>query len=105
MRVANLPEQSRDVALVRRFAHGAGGTSLVRVDGVVLALKACATPSPLSTHLPAALERMSTMKTPGIPVPLVVDHGVADGYEFLFCVGQCPGTGRRRSVLRCSTTY
>jgi Ser/Thr protein kinase RdoA (MazF antagonist) len=83
MRVANFLGQSRDVALLRRFAHGAGGTSLVRVDGVVLVLKAWATPSALSTHLPAALERMSTMRTRGIPVPTVVEHGVADEYEFL----------------------
>ncbi len=83
MRVAEDLAQSRDVAMMRRFKHGAGGTSLVRVDGVILVLKAWATPSLLSTHLPAARERMSRMRACGVPVPNVVEHGVADGNEFL----------------------
>lgn len=83
MRVAEVLGQSREVAVVRRFEHGAGGTSLVRVDGVVVVLKAWATPSVQSAHLPAALEAMSRMQARGVPVPTVVEQGVVDGYEFL----------------------
>lgn len=94
MRVVEYLAQSRDVAMVRRFVHGSGGTSLVRVDGVALVLKAWGTPSLLSTHLPAALERMSRMRGRGVPAPAVVEHGVADGNEFLMyevLPGRWPG--------------
>jgi aminoglycoside phosphotransferase len=93
MRVADAFGEGRHVSVVHRFEHGAGGTSLIRVDGVVLVLKAWATPSLLSRHLPSALDRMARMRARGIPIPTVVENGHAAGCEYLLyevLAGQWP---------------
>ena len=75
--------RTRDARMVRRFAHGAGGTSLVWVDGRVGVLKAWPLTSPATAVLPAALERMQAMAARGVRVPAVLERGACGDYGYV----------------------
>lgn len=74
---------SRNVRLVRRFRHGAGGTSLVSVDGRPAVLKAWPEADAATARFPAALQRMQIIRARGVPVPAVLEHGRCTGNCFV----------------------
>lgn len=73
---------SRSAELVRRFEHGAGGTSLVRLDGRTVVLKAWRPDSGIG-DIAASLARMRTMRRRGVPIPEVLEQGEAAGCAYL----------------------
>lgn len=74
----------RDIAIVRRFEHGAGGTTLVTLDGIHRVLKAWhATTGPAHAQLTESLELAAVMRRRGVGVPALIERGTRAGVNYL----------------------
>jgi Ser/Thr protein kinase RdoA (MazF antagonist) len=74
---------SRTARMLRRFRHGAGGASLVSVDGRTLVLKAWPCDSAFGDHLPVAFRFMRAMRARGVPIPEPVEDGTLAGLRYV----------------------
>lgn len=75
--------RSRRARFVRRFAHGAGDTSLAQIDGRTVVVKAWAPGSPMTRpKLDAAFGRMAAVRDRGVPIPEVLEHGEIEGHLY-----------------------
>lgn len=74
----------RDTALLRRFEHGAGGTSLISLDGTPRVLKAWRQDSgPTPTRLTESLGLADLMRRRGAGVPELIERGSVSGIEYV----------------------
>lgn len=78
----------RGARLLQRFDHGVGGTSLVEFEGIPRVLKAWRQDPAASPN--AALELAEIVRGRGVLVPALIEHGIADGQEYLL-LEQLPG--------------
>lgn len=83
LEVVSALNTSRSAAFVRRFEHGAGGTSLVRLDGRTVVLKAWRHDPRAALDITGSLARMHIMRSRGIPIPEVLDYGEIAGCKYL----------------------
>jgi Ser/Thr protein kinase RdoA (MazF antagonist) len=82
-RVAAEWRATRAARVVRRFRHGAGGTSLVCINGRAVVLKAWPAEAPTVANLPSALCRMDVMRGRGVPIPGLLEQGEVAGNHYL----------------------
>ena len=81
---------TRAARLVRRFRHGAGGTSLVCVNGRAVVLKAWPRDAPTTANLPSALGRMDVMRRRACRFPRCLSRASSPATTTC-CMSACRG--------------
>lgn len=74
----------RPIELVRTFDHGAGGTSLARLDGEPVVVKAWPTTREHEQTLSTGLDNAAIMADRAVPIPRLLERGTVGDYSYLF---------------------
>jgi len=78
-----LLSRSRAIEFVRAFEHGAGGTSLARLDGELVVVKAWASTPEREQILTTGLTNALIMAERSVPIPRLVERGTVGAYGYL----------------------
>jgi aminoglycoside phosphotransferase (APT) family kinase protein len=78
-----LLSRSRPLEFVRGFEHGAGGTSLVRLDGELVVVKAWASTPEREQAVSLGLTNATIMAERSVPIPTLVERGTVGGYGYV----------------------
>ncbi|TCC46840.1 hypothetical protein E0H75_27775 [Kribbella capetownensis] len=73
----------RSIELVRIFDHGAGGTSLARLDGEPVVVKAWPTTRQREQTLSTGLSSARIMVDRSVPIPRLLERGIVGDYSYL----------------------
>jgi hypothetical protein len=91
--VVELLSRDRRIELVRRFDHGASGTSLARLNGDLVVIKAWRSSSGREQILDTGLACARIMAGRSVPIPRLLERGTIDGFCYLlyeFVAGDWP---------------
>lgn len=94
-KVIELLSDERDIALVRRFVHGSGGTSLAVLDGNPVVVKAWPTSQRREHTLTTGLRCADAMATRQVPIPRLLERGTVADHSYViyqFVEGVWPPT-------------
>ncbi|NUR95252.1 MAG: phosphotransferase [Kribbellaceae bacterium] len=78
-----LLSRGRSMELVRTFEHGAGGTSLARLDGEPVVVKAWLTTREREQTLNTGLNCANIMADRSVPIPRLLERGIVGNYSYL----------------------
>ena len=78
-----LLSRCRSIELVRTFDHGAGGTSLARLDGEPVVVKAWPTTREREHALSTGLSMAKIMVDRSVPIPRLLERGIVGDYTYL----------------------
>jgi hypothetical protein len=78
-----LLSRSRPLEFVRAFEHGAGGTSLARLDGELVVVKAWPSTPEREQAVSLGLANATIMAERSVPIPTMVERGTVGAYGYL----------------------
>ncbi len=81
--IIELLSRSRPIEFVRTFEHGAGGTSLARLDGDPVVVKAWASTPKREQILTTGLANAMIMAERSVPIPRLLERGTIGAYSYL----------------------
>ena len=85
--------KERPIEFVRRFEHGAGGTSLARLDGQLVVVKAWPSSPSRERTITLGLRCAERAMARSVPIPRLIERGSIGPYSFLlyeFVSGEWP---------------
>ena len=81
--VIELLSRSRPIEFVKAFEHGAGGTSLARLDGELVVVKAWPWTPEREQILTTGLANAMIMAERSVPIPGLLERGTIGAYSYL----------------------